>query len=308
MSERGEFLVRFWGVRGSYPVPGPSTAQYGGNTPCVEVQVNGQRIILDAGTGIIGLGKKLMGEFAAGRGEGKISVVLLISHTHYDHIQGLPFFLPAHSGEGILHIFGPAAMTGEFGDALTRAMLPAYSPLCLDELRSTKVIRSLQESHVVLLGPEDSEPRVLEAVRDQTQLPAGHVLIRAMRSYSHPKGGTYVFRVEAEGKSVVYATDTEGYVGGDARLIAFARGTNLLIHDAQYTTSEYLDPQAPKQGYGHSTVDMAVDVAKAAGAQQLVLFHHDPDHDDNAVREMEAYARRLFPATDAAREGSVYRL
>ncbi len=308
MSTPGKLSVRFWGVRGSYPVPGPSTAHYGGNTPCVEVRADGQIIILDAGTGIIPLGKKLLQEDSLNHPASPLKLILLISHTHHDHIQGLPFFLPAHLGKGILYIFGPPGMDGAFEDTLSRAMLPPYSPLRLEEMPSTKVIRSLRESQAILLRPGESDPVLYNVFHDRVPDNAGAVQIRVMRSYSHPKGGTYVFRIEAGGKSVVFATDTEGYVGGDARLIAFARGANLLIHDAQYTTAEYLDPDAPKQGYGHSTVDMAVGVAKEAGVGRLILFHHDPDHDDDTIRRMEAYARNHFPATDAAREGGVYEL
>lgn len=299
--------VRFWGVRGSYPVPGPSTSHFGGNTPCVEVGANGQRIILDAGTGIIPLGKMLIREAAGGNAGGAIRATLLISHTHHDHIQGLPFFMPAHAGKGKLYIFGPPGATGDFEETLANAMLPPYSPLRLDEMRSVKVIRSLHESQAIVLN-EAEDPVVFNVYHDERPQTESQVLIYVMRSYSHPKGGTYIFRIEANGRSVVFATDTEGYVGGDARLIAFSRGADLLIHDAQYTTEEYLDPQNPKQGYGHSTVDMAIEVAKAAGVKQLVLFHHDPDHDDAMIRRMEAYARERFPSTDAAREGEIYEL
>ncbi len=306
MGSDGKMLVRFWGVRGSYPVPGPSTARYGGNTPCVEIQANGHYLILDAGTGIIGLGKKLMQEVPRSSNNGVVKAVLLITHTHHDHIQGLPFFLPAHSGKGMLYIFGPAGVTGEFEDTLANAMLPPYSPVRLDEMRSVKVIRSLHESQAIVLSEDRPEPWVYNVYHDEEPTGERQVLIRVMRSYAHPKGGTYIFRVEAAGKSVVFATDTEGYVGGDTRLIGFSRGADLLIHDAQYTTEEYLDPHSPKQGYGHSTVDMAVGVAKAAEVKRLVLFHHDPDHDDAMIEAMEREARRTFPATDAAAEGKSY--
>jgi ribonuclease BN (tRNA processing enzyme) len=131
-----------------------------------------------------------------------------------------------------------------------------------------------------------------------------NVLIHVMRSYAHPQG-VYIYRIEYQGKALVYATDTEGYVGGDQRLIRFARDATLLIHDAQYTEAEYSNPQMSKQGWGHSTWQMAVNVAQMARVQQLVLFHHDPDHSDEMLEKLERDARAAFPATRLAHEGMV---
>ena len=124
-----------------------------------------------------------------------------------------------------------------------------------------------------------------------------------MRSYAHPKIGVFFFKIEVNGKSVVYATDTEGYVGNDTRLIQFAKDTELLIHDGQYDPDEYLDKNFSKQGFGHSTYDMAAKVASEAGAKRLALFHHDPSHDDDKLADMEAKAKELFPNTMVATEG-----
>jgi len=127
--------------------------------------------------------------------------------------------------------------------------------------------------------------------------------VSVMHSYAHPKDGVFVFKVQNNGQSVVYATDTEGYRGGDSRIINFAQGADVLIHDSQYTTEEYTDTLQPKQGFGHSTIEMACEVAEKASVKQLVLFHHDPRHDDEMMKRLEEHARRLFKNVIAAFEG-----
>jgi len=156
-----------------------------------------------------------------------------------------------------------------------------------------------------LIGP-DNEPIVRNIYRDRVELDKNMVQIRILRSMFHPSGGVNVFRIEWGGKSMVYATDVEGVVGGDMRLAAFAKGADLLIHDAQYTRDEYI--QTPRQGWGHSTPEMATFVAEMAQVGQLVLFHHDPAHDDARLDEMAASAQKLFPNTTMAYEGLTLRL
>lgn len=293
--------VKFWGVRGSHPVPGSGTVGYGGNTACVEINANGHTIILDAGTGIIALGRELS---ARARATGRpVEATLLFSHLHHDHTQGFPFFGPAYNPSATLHLFGPGTSEQALEDVLIHNQTPPNFPVTLQDMASSKDIHSLQENDVILLG--ESVGGV--AVYKRSEAPAGDdlVRIRILRSYAHP-GGVFCYRVEWQDHAVVYATDTEGYLGGDQRLVAFSRGADLLIHDAQYADEHYRGQMAGlpvSQGYGHSTASMACEVAAAAGVGQLVLFHHDPGYDDEMIGAINCRAQALFAHTVAAFEG-----
>jgi ribonuclease BN (tRNA processing enzyme) len=264
----------------------------------VEVRLGERTLILDAGTGIIPLGRELV---RRARLEGRpLEPVILLSHLHHDHTQGIPFFVPAYLPNARLHVYGPGASAETLGRVLEANQSQPTFPVGLNEMAAAKDIRSLREGDVVVLdgtGVRLAGPG--EAVSGDA------ARVRIHRSYAHP-GGVYVYRVEWRGRSLVYATDTEGYVGTDRRLAAFAKGADLLVHDAQYSEAHY-GGQAPglpaTQGYGHSTAEMACDLAVAAGVGTLILFHHDPGYDDAAVAEAEARARARFPRTVAAFEG-----
>jgi len=294
--------VTFWGVRGSYPSPGPQTARVGGNTACVEVRAGSHQIILDAGTGIIRLGSTLAAQHYADKNP--ITATLLFTHTHHDHTQGFPFFKPVYFQTTTLYVFGPKTLEEDLHEVLARAMLPPVFPITLDQLPCVRVVRNLNESETLVLARDHTKPQVVTGRLPTTLNVPENVLIHVLRSYAHPQG-VYIYRIEYQGKALVYATDTEGYVGGDQRLIRFARDATLLIHDAQYTEAEYSNPQMSKQGWGHSTWQMAVNVAQMARVQQLVLFHHDPDHSDEMLEKLERDARAAFPATRLAHEEMV---
>ena len=297
------FVVRFRGVRGQHPDPGRSTLRYGGNTPCVEVWAGGRLIILDAGTGIVSLGEDLLAwQHRTGQ---PLVMTLLLSHTHHDHSQGFPFFTPAYLGTSTLYMFGPRTFDQDLEQALTRAMLPPTFPVSLDELAAFRIISNIDENETLLIGPEH-QPQIRNIHRDRIDLTPDTVQVCFLRSAFHPGGGTSMFRIGWQGRSVVYASDTEGVEGGDTALIDFAQGCDLLIHDAQYTMREYLE--RPAQGWGHATPEMAIQVARQANARQLVLFHHDPDHDDDRLDEMQAAARAQFRRTVMAHEGLTIRL
>lgn len=297
--------ITFWGVRGSYPVPGPQTLRFGGNTPCVEIQAGPHTLLLDAGTGIVSAGRALM-KRAAEAGQA-VQATLLFSHMHHDHTHGFPFFAPLYHGDTRLTILAPGLNGCEPDTILTRTMAPPNFPLAYDDLRATKAIHPIQEGQEILIGetcrlyPEGQA----EKAREPDTL---HV--RLLRSYAHPNG-VLLFRIEWGGHTVVYATDTEGYEGGDQRLIRFAEGADLLIHDSQYALAHYLGKMAglpATQGYGHSTPHMACAVARSAGVKQLALFHFDPLYDDTMIAQLEQEAQGGFPAAFAAYEGLTLQL
>jgi len=289
-----EMKVGFWGVRGSYPTPGAGTVKYGGNTPSVEVQAGNRTIILDAGTGIIPLGRELARTKRAGE------LLLLFSHLHHDHTQGFPFFVPAYIPNAKLHIYGPDGTHESLKDVLEHNQSSETFPISLRDMSSSKDIQAVRESQVIVW--DEAGVRVAESA---IGLSDEAVVIHIHKSYAHP-GGVFAYRITWRGKSVVYATDTEGYVGTDKRLVKFAKDTDLLIHDAQYLDEHYwgqLEGLPATQGYGHSTVTMACEVAASAETGGLVLFHHDPSYTDIMLAGMERKAQSLFADSVAAYEG-----
>jgi phosphoribosyl 1,2-cyclic phosphodiesterase len=267
--------VRFWGVRGSVPAPGPHTAAVGGNTSCVELRFGDEIIVLDAGTGLRGFGERLV---ASGR---PVKLSVLFSHVHWDHIQGFPFFPALFRSSSELALYGRPD-EGSLESALGRQMTWPSFPVEL-----AAVPAALRYGSFELERP----------------FAVGSAIVHAAR-LNHPNG-VVAYRVEHDGRAVVYATDTEHYADRiDRGLVALAQGADLLIYDAQYTPEEYAGViGGSRVGWGHSTWVEGVRVARAAGVGQLVLFHHDPSHDDAAVGAIERAAQTVLPGTVAAREG-----
>ncbi len=289
-----EFNIKFWGVRGSYPTPGAGTIQYGGNTACVEINAGGRTIILDAGTGIIPLGRELVKTKRAGE------LLLLFSHFHHDHTQGFPFFVPAYIPNTKLHIFGPGGTPETLKQVLEHNQSSETFPVSLRDMSASKDIQSVRESQVIVWDEDN-----VYLAESTSRLRDEAVVIRIYKSHAHP-GGVYVYRISYRGKSIVYATDTEGYTGTDRRLVNFARDADVIIHDGQYSDEHYYGCLAgfpSTQGYGHSTAKMAAEVAASAESGQLILFHHDPAYADEFVAAQEANAKTIFPDSRAAFEG-----
>jgi len=266
--------LEIFGARGSYPVSGREFIEYGGNTTSILINTDNISVIIDAGTGIINLSKsqKL-----------RQKVYILFTHYHFDHIIGLPYASFIYSNKVDPIIYGPSILDVTAADVVNLMSLPVFSPF-----------------NIIEKGINLS----FNAIKDGDTIGAGSLKITAIHSPAHPRGGVLIYKIEEREKSVVVATDTEGYVGGDKRLIDLSFKADILIHDAQYTEEEY-----PKhQGYGHSTPRMAAEVALSAEVKKLILFHHDPSHTDTIIREKEKRARKIFPETTAAYEGMALEL
>jgi phosphoribosyl 1,2-cyclic phosphodiesterase/CheY-like chemotaxis protein len=288
--------LKFWGVRGSLPAPGPDTVFYGGNTACVEIRAQNEIIILDAGTGIRPLGIALDKEFKSQ----PINVTLLISHTHWDHIQGFPFFLPAYNPENRIRILGFEGARQGLHNILSAQMESSYFPISMREMPSHISIEELKDVNFNI----------------------GQIKVQA-EFLNHP-GICIGYRIFTPGGSISYLTDVELFEPlraqksekpaaeeqsyarqQDERLVRFTRGSEILILDAQYDAAEY----KTHAGWGHSCVDDAVAFALEAKVKRLFLFHHDPEHNDEKISRLVAHARELVAGkkgdmiVEAAREG-----
>ena len=300
-----EFKIKFRGVRGSYPVADANYLKYGGNTSCVEINVGGHLIILDAGTGLINLGSELMMKYIESGStiteRTPVNATILISHIHQDHILGIPFFKPTDLASTKLNLFGGVAQDEKLETELSKLLFTKTFPLDLGDIAAELKIQDLNETNYIILrkGEEPIVTRVYDFYSSQCN--EDDVIISCYKSFAHPQNGVFVYKIYYKGKSLVYATDKESYSGGDKKLIKFARNCNLLIHDAQYTTEDYLSLYTPKQGFGHSTYDMALDAKNQIGADKLVFFHFDPSYDDKKLDELAS----MYEKEDAimAREG-----
>ena len=291
------FRLKFWGVRGSYPTVDAATLGVGGNTSCVEVRVDGRRLIFDAGTGIIPLGKELCNGATA-----PPAAYVFLSHTHIDHVLGLCFFEPLLTAAARTFILGPGATRGALTRSLRHLTNSHLFPVSLDELKGKKEIFSLTGGEFIRFGSPGRRPKI-EKARAASGPDGEELVVTTCKSAAHPLNGVMLYRVHYQNKSFVYATDIEQQEGGYPEVIEFARGADLLIHDAQYLPEEYFSRTKARKGWGHSTIDMAVDVARKAEVKRLVLFHHEPTHDDKTMKEIEKQTKALFHSTVVAREG-----
>jgi ribonuclease BN (tRNA processing enzyme) len=291
------FVVRFWGVRGSYPPTAPGARGIGGNTACVEVAVAGRRLIFDAGTGIIPLGREICNEFPA-----RPTAYVFLSHTHIDHVMGLWFFEPLLTAGARSFIFGPGNSRGALTRNLRQLTHSHLFPVTIDELKGSKEIHALQGGEIIRFPSSGKKPTI-DKNSASTRRHSEGLEIAAFKSTAHPRFGVLLYRVTFAGKSLVYATDVEQKEGGYPEIIEFARGADLIIHDAQYLQDEYFSQTKPKKGWGHSTIEMAAEVASKAGVARLALFHHEPSRDDEAMQAIEREGKRLFSRSLVAHEG-----
>ena len=294
-----QFLARLYGVRGSYPIAPKDGTIYGGNTTCLLVRTPEQIVIFDAGSGIIQLGRELIPEILAHKQKSRTPfiITILFTHTHIDHLLGFPYFAPIYMPGVHVNMIGPATMGVEFEDILRTLVEPQYYPVSMDEFRSTKYFDNINENMVVYFEGKDPDPHF--ALTGDPVTENAKLTITNMKYYFHPKDGSYNYRIDWNGHSLVFATDVEQYVGSDQRLIKFAEGCDLLIHDAQYDLEQYLK----FQGYGHSNYEMACQTALKAKAKKLLLFHHDPGNDDKTLERIGQEAREIFSTVEIATEG-----
>jgi phosphoribosyl 1,2-cyclic phosphodiesterase len=279
MVQSSTFEVEFWGVRGSVSTPGESTVRYGGNTSCVEVRAGNTKIIFDGGTGLRLLGQKLLTQ-------GPIEGHIFFSHSHWDHIQGFPFFRPAFLPQNRFHVYGGVAPNGStMRQRLSDQMLHPNFPVPMQIMKADLQFHDLEPGDVIAIGDE--------GVTVETA------------ALNHPNTALG-YRVNWRGRSVVYATDTEHYADRvDENLIKLCRNADILIYDACYTDEEYYDQKAPKIGWGHSTWQEALKLVEAAGVKQVLMFHHDPDHNDDYLDRVEAQVQAQHPNSMMARERMV---
>ncbi|MBW1989268.1 MAG: MBL fold metallo-hydrolase [Deltaproteobacteria bacterium] len=265
--------IKYYGVRGSVPTPGRDTIRYGGNTPCVAVWCGDDLVILDAGTGLRVLGDDLM-QTSFGQGKGR--AVMLVSHTHWDHIQGFPFFTPAYIKGNLFHLLGVHQINKGLEMAMHHQQQYQNFPVLLSQMPSRITFNAMEEGSVRQMGG-----------------------IRILTTELNHPGGSFAYRIEYQDKVVVYATDTEHYTNVDLRLLTLVRDADVLIYDCHFTEEEYKN----HRGWGHSTPDQGIRLAKEAGAKQLHLFHHNPSHKDPQMDEIVEAAQKEFDGAFAAIEG-----
>lgn len=265
------FAVKFWGVRGSIACPSPEHVVYGGNTSCLEVFVGDQRLVLDAGTGIRGLGQEFLRDNVR-RGS------LLLTHSHWDHINGFPFFAPVFMQNNAFGIYaGHLAQAGGIENVLSSQMANPLFPVPLEALQAKLEFVDFKAG-------------------DSWDHGGGVRIITS--PLNHPNGATG-YRIEYGGRSMVYVTDTEHVIGKpDANVLKLIEGTDLVVYDSTYTDQEF----PAKIGWGHSTWQEGIRLSRMANVRQLAIFHHDPDHDDDFMARVEAEARKEWTGAIVARE------
>lgn len=277
--------LRFWGTRGSIPSPGKNTVKYGGNTACVELVLDDNTLIIfDAGTGIRKLGESIIQNNSNG------TIHLFLTHSHWDHIQGFPFFLPAYSEKVCIRIFGCPPVFDKLKEILTNQMESSYFPVNFDQLKAKIIFQEIAQNEHWIKGARFS-----------------------FIKNNHP-GIAYGFKVNQNNKTVIFITDNELLSTIDSKntsldqFIDFCRNADLLIHDAHYLKEEMIETA----GYGHSSYEDAFQLGLKANVKQLIFFHHEPNRKDEEIETILSYYRKkrndlnISMKLDAAKEGLCY--
>jgi phosphoribosyl 1,2-cyclic phosphodiesterase len=282
--------LKFWGTRGSISVPGPGTLRYGGNTTCVEVRADGEIIVLDAGSGIRSLGIALEKEFGAQ----PINLSLLVTHAHWDHIQGLPFFAPAYEKKNEIRVRGYDGVDTSFGKIMAEPMKAPFFPIAMRELSARIDIKKLTEMEFSF-----GKVQVRARFVNHPGICAGYRLFTSAGSIAFlPDHEPYRFLHSARTTEMSPEQAKKAAIDERISLVEFLKGSDILILDAQYTDAEY----ESHVGWGHGSVFSAVSLALDAEVRRLLLFHHDPGHDDAKVDAMVDDARRLISESGKALE------
>ena len=277
--------VKFWGVRGSIPTPGQSTINFGGNTSCVSIQsnkYNDKFIILDGGSGLREFGNEIMRTVQFENGvPNKLDFYMFFTHVHWDHIQGIPFFKPMFIRGNNIHMYGEKKVRTNLEDTLKGQQQYPNFPISVEEIEINGSRITFRDLHA---------GEIISCILDE----GFNQFTISCTKLSHPDG-VFCYRIdERENGSIVYATDTEHRAVIDPRLLKIAKDATVLIYDAQYTPEEYSGKVGiPRFDWGHSTYEVAVETAIAANVQTLILFHHDPEHDDKMILDIEKRAQRL---------------
>ena len=274
--------VKFYGVRGSYPVSGKGTVQFGGNTTCVTItkEVDGRiyRLIIDSGTGIIQLGKDIINNYFVKKED--LSVPIFFTHLHPDHTQGFPFFALNFFKNSKLHLYGMGALEKHIGNILAEQMAPPNFPIEYSHLKSERIHEIVEDGDILI---DKGSP----------------FLVEAMQAYapSHPQQGAIYYKIQdtETGRSVACIWDNESKIGGDKAVIKFIRGCTAVIQDTQYTEEEYKSDKMIVQGFGHSTYQMAIDNAYQAEVPMLYCVHFNPTHTDEKLAGIQKYYVEGFP-------------
>ena len=292
--------LKLWGVRGSIPVPGLGTVRYGGNTACIEVRADGELIVLDAGSGIRELGLALENEF----GSRPIHLSLLITHAHWDHIQGFPFFVPSYNDKNQIRIFGYNGADSGLREILKGQMATPFFPVALHDLPGKIQFESLETMDFKI-----GKVRIRARLMNHPGVCVGYRIFTSKGSIAYlPDHEPYeAFKLHSAKSHLLSPEQTKKRAEEDrAELVKFLHGSDVLILDTQYTDEEY---QA-HVGWGHGSLTTAVSLALDAGVRKLILFHHDPTHDDQMIDKMVQTARKMaaksesYLEVEGAREGA----